>query len=101
VNYPAVSVLMILVAEPRLSNSEVAERVCISGRSHMSMLLARLREQRVVENTVDAPLPFEANAWQLTASGRELETAIPDYGRATATRTSPTTRPPAPTKETR
>jgi hypothetical protein len=79
----------------------MAERVGISGPSHMSTLLARLREPGLVDNALAAPLPFEANAWQLTASGRELAAATPDDSRPQAVRTSRTAHPPAPTKETR
>jgi hypothetical protein len=100
-NHRVVSVLRVLAAEPGLSNSKMAERVGISGPSHMPTLLARLRERGLIENALAAPLPFEANAWQLTASGIELETAIPDEGRATANRTPRSAHPPATTKEYR
>jgi DNA-binding MarR family transcriptional regulator len=100
-NNRAVSVLTVIAAEPGLSNTEIAESVGISGKSHISKLLARLAQRGVVENTVDAALPFEANAWQLTASGIELESAIRGDGRPAATSTSHTARRPATTKEKR
>jgi hypothetical protein len=61
----------------------------------------RLARLALIENTVVAPLPFEANAWRLTASGIELERAIPDDSRATAAHTSRTVHRPATTKENR
>ena len=80
----AVSVLRLIAVEPGLSNSEIALRVGTSSSSHMSTLLARLARRGLIENAMDAAL-FEANAWQLTASGKQLETAIrrenPDAGR--------------------
>jgi DNA-binding IclR family transcriptional regulator len=75
-NHRLVEVLRVIGAEPELSNREIAERVGIEGKGHASMLLARAARFGLVENVVVDPLPFEANAWQLTASGRELEAAI-------------------------
>ena len=72
-NNRTVSVLRLIALEPGLGNTEVAERIGVKAKSHTSRLLARLSRRGLIENTVDAPLPFEANAWQLTASGRELE----------------------------
>jgi DNA-binding MarR family transcriptional regulator len=98
-NHRTVSVLRVIAAEPGLSNREVAERLGVKAKSHTSRLLARLARFGLIENTVAAPLPFEANAWLLTASGRELAVAIPDDGRAMAARAS-RNHHPAPTKET-
>jgi hypothetical protein len=42
--------------------------------SQMSRVLARL--VALIENTVNDPALFEANAWQLTASGKNLQSAI-------------------------
>jgi DNA-binding MarR family transcriptional regulator len=75
-NHRAVSVLRAIAAEPGLSNSDLAERVSIRATSQMSRVLARLVRLALIENAVDAPALFEANAWQLTASGRNLESAI-------------------------
>jgi DNA-binding MarR family transcriptional regulator len=83
-----VSVLRVIAAEPGLSNAELAERLGVTTKSHPSRLLARLAHHGLIENTLDAALPFEANAWWLTASGRELERAIRHEGRAVAARKS-------------
>jgi DNA-binding MarR family transcriptional regulator len=74
----AVSVLKVIAADPGLSNGEIAQRVGIASKGHTSTLLARLARYGLIENRVVNPLPFEANAWQLTAAGAELETAIQD-----------------------
>jgi hypothetical protein len=42
----------------------------------------------VIENLILDPAPFEANAWRLTAAGRDLVTAIGDDLEATATASS-------------
>jgi DNA-binding MarR family transcriptional regulator len=75
-NHRTVSVLRVIAAEPGLGNTEIAERLGVNAKSDTSRLLARLAQRGPIENTVDAALPFEANVWQLTASGRELEAAI-------------------------
>jgi DNA-binding MarR family transcriptional regulator len=79
-NHRLVEVLRVIGAEPELSNKEIAERVGIEGKGHASMLLARSARFGLIENLVVDPLPFEANAWQLTASGRELEAAVQTPG---------------------
>jgi hypothetical protein len=38
--------------------------------------LSRLARFGLIENLVVDPAPFEANAWQLTGSGIELERAV-------------------------
>jgi DNA-binding MarR family transcriptional regulator len=82
-NHRVVSVLRVMRAEPELSNQDIAQRVGIEGKGHASTLLARLDRFGLIENLVVDPAPFEANAWQLTASGQELEAAIRDHtGRA-------------------
>jgi DNA-binding MarR family transcriptional regulator len=75
-NHRVVSVLRVVSAEPELSNNEIAERVGIEGKGHTSTLLSRLARFGLIENLVVDPAPFEANAWQLTGSGIELERAI-------------------------
>jgi DNA-binding MarR family transcriptional regulator len=85
-NHRVVSVLRIIAAEPGHSNLEISERAGIDGKGHASMLLARLARFGLIENLVVDPAPFEANAWQLTATGSELEAAIRDDGNATSAR---------------
>jgi len=76
-NHRVVSVLQVIGTEPGLSNREVAERLGVESKAHSSKLLARLARFGLIESDVLNPEPFEANAWRLTASGRELETALP------------------------
>ncbi len=75
-NHRVVSVLSAIGAEPELSNNEISERVGIEAKGHASTLLARLARFGLIENLMVDPLPFEANAWQLTPSGIALVTAI-------------------------
>jgi DNA-binding MarR family transcriptional regulator/AcrR family transcriptional regulator len=82
-NNRTVSVLRLIGADPGLSNNEIALRVGIKGKGDASSLLARLARHGLIENTRTGG---RENVWQLTASGRELETAIrhenPDAGRS-------------------
>lgn len=72
-NHRVVSVLRVIGAEPGLSNDEIALRVGIKGRGTTSTLLARLTGFGLIKNTRTGG---RHNAWRLTASGIELETAI-------------------------
>jgi DNA-binding MarR family transcriptional regulator len=87
-NHRVASVLRIIGAEPGHSNQQISERVGIDGKGHASTLLARLARFGLIENLVVDPAPFEANAWQLTATGTELEAAIRDDGDSTPARRS-------------
>jgi DNA-binding MarR family transcriptional regulator len=75
-NHRVVSVLRVIGAEPGLSNLEIADRVGIASKAHSSKLLVRLERFGLIENLNPRPAPFEANAWRLTASGKQLETAV-------------------------
>jgi DNA-binding MarR family transcriptional regulator len=75
-NHRVVSVLDAIAREPGLSNQEIAERVGVVSKAHTSQLLARLRRFGLIENQVLETTPFQANAWQLTATGRQLRTTI-------------------------
>ncbi len=79
-NHRVVSVLRIIAAEHGLSNLEISERAGIEAKGHTSTFLARLARFGLIENLVLDPAPFEANAWQLTGLGKELETAIAGEG---------------------
>jgi DNA-binding MarR family transcriptional regulator len=68
-----VSVLRVIAVEPGLANTKIALRVGISDQNSMSHLLARLARRGLIENT---RIRGRKNVWQLTASGRQLETAI-------------------------
>lgn len=72
-NNRTVSVLRLVGADPGLSNNEIALRVGIEGKGHISTLLARLARHGLIENTRTGG---RENVWQLTASGSQLETAI-------------------------
>jgi DNA-binding MarR family transcriptional regulator len=83
----AVSVLRAVGVQPGISNRGVAARVGLSAELHVSRLLARLREQGLIENTRNGG---RENAWRLTPSGKRLHRAIacetpaapPDMARA-------------------
>jgi DNA-binding MarR family transcriptional regulator len=87
-NHRVVSVLSAIDAEPGLSNLEIAERVGVESKGHASMLLARLARFGLIENQVVEPAPFQANAWRLTASGRQLHAAIRHKGQSAVRRAS-------------
>lgn len=69
----AVSMLRVLGAEPGLSNREVGRRVGIQTELHVSNLLARLAERRLIENRRNGG---RTNVWWLTAPGQRLDRAI-------------------------
>jgi AcrR family transcriptional regulator/DNA-binding MarR family transcriptional regulator len=64
------------------SNREVAEHAGITDPGQISKLLARLERVGLAQNTGDGQAKGEANAWRLTAKGRQLAQGI-----ATDTRT--------------
>ncbi len=75
-NHSTVSVLTIIAAEPGLSNREMAVRAGVTNEGHMSRILTRMAQLGLIRNTRDARSPVRANAWQLTASGEKLESAL-------------------------
>ncbi len=75
-NHRVVSVLRTIGAEPGLSNQEIAERLGVASKAHTSKLLARLARFGLIENQMLDARPFRANAWRLTASGKQLQAAI-------------------------
>jgi DNA-binding MarR family transcriptional regulator/AcrR family transcriptional regulator len=75
-HHRTVLVLRVLAAEPGLNNREVALRAGVRGQAQISKILSRLARLGLIENTRDPRIPGPANAWQLTASGQELERAI-------------------------
>jgi DNA-binding MarR family transcriptional regulator len=74
-NHRVVSVLSAIGSEPGLNNTEISERVGVESKGHASMLLARLARFGLIENQVVNAAPFEANAWRLTLTGRQLDAA--------------------------
>ena len=77
-NHRVVSVLRVIAANPGLSNNDIALRVGIEGKGDASALLSRLARFGLIENPRTRG---RENEWQLTAAGRELETAIRDDSR--------------------
>jgi DNA-binding MarR family transcriptional regulator len=75
-HHRTVLVLRVLAGEPGLNNREVALRAGVRGQAQISKILSRLARLGLIENTRDPRIPGPANAWQLTASGQELERAI-------------------------
>jgi DNA-binding MarR family transcriptional regulator len=76
-NHRVVSVLELIAAEPGLSNFEIGHQLGVESKGHVSRLLTRLMRFGLIENQVLNPVPFQANAWRLTRSGRKLGEAIP------------------------
>jgi DNA-binding MarR family transcriptional regulator len=72
-NGRAVAVLRLIGAEDRLSDGELARRVGARDQSRISRLLARLARFDLIEQTRSGT---RKQAWQLTASGRELDRMI-------------------------
>jgi DNA-binding MarR family transcriptional regulator len=70
---PAVRVLHVSAAEPRLSNGAIADRVGITDANSISQLLARLAERGLIENARNGG---RENAWALTTAGTKLEDAL-------------------------
>jgi DNA-binding MarR family transcriptional regulator len=85
-NHRVASVVGAIGAEPGLSNLEIAERVGVESKGHASMLLTRLARFGLIENQVVDPAPFQANAWRLTASGKQLQASLWHAGQSGARR---------------
>ncbi len=66
------TVLTVISAEPGLSNVQVGKRAGIADKGQTSRLLARLSRLGLAANTGGQPMG-EANAWQLTPRGEEVE----------------------------
>jgi DNA-binding MarR family transcriptional regulator len=87
-NHRVASVLNAIGAEPGLSNLEIAERVGVASKAHTSKLLARLVRFGLIENQAVDSAPFQANAWRLTASGRQLHANLQHAGKSDTRRPS-------------
>jgi AcrR family transcriptional regulator len=78
--YRTARTLEVIAVMPGASNAELSAQVGITDQGQISKLLARLAGLGLIENT-GAGQPFgAANAWQLTATGEELEAAISRTG---------------------
>ena len=78
--YRTARTLEVIAIVPGASNAEVSTRVGISDQGQMSKLLARLARLGLVENMGAGQPHGAANAWHLTDSGKELESAIRRQG---------------------
>jgi AcrR family transcriptional regulator len=74
--YRTMRVMAAVSAQPGLSNAEVAQRAGISDQGQISKLLARLAGLGLLQNTGAGQSRGAANAWQLTARGRQVEWAF-------------------------
>jgi predicted transcriptional regulator len=75
-HHRTVLVLRVVAAESGLNNREVALRAGVKDGGGISRILARTARLGLIKNTRDPRSRVPANAWQLTASGVELESAI-------------------------
>jgi DNA-binding MarR family transcriptional regulator len=74
--YRTMLVLTVIAEHPGASNREVAEDSGIVDQGQISKLLGRLARLDLVENFGDGQSRGAANAWRLTARGKQLERAI-------------------------
>jgi AcrR family transcriptional regulator len=74
--YRTVRVLIAIASNPGDSNRQVGEAAEIADQGQISKLLQRLASLGLVENTGAGHQRGEANAWQLTARGHDVERAI-------------------------
>jgi AcrR family transcriptional regulator len=74
--YRTARTLEVIAILPGASNAELSARVGISDQGQMSKLLARLARLGLIENRGAGQPHGAANAWHLTDSGKELESAI-------------------------
>jgi AcrR family transcriptional regulator len=74
--YRTVRVLIAIATSPGSSNRSVGEAAGIADQGQISKLLARLTSLGLIENTGAGHQRGEANAWQLTAKGKDVEHTI-------------------------
>jgi AcrR family transcriptional regulator/predicted transcriptional regulator len=77
-NHRAAWVLKVIAREGGLSNAQIAERVGVRGKGHISRILSALNALGLVVNAQDDPTPAVPNAWHLTPAGERCEQAIRD-----------------------
>ncbi len=70
--YRTAQVLECIAGEPGISNRAVAERAGVTDQGQISKLLARLERLGLTVNSGNGHASGEANAWTLTALGREV-----------------------------
>jgi DNA-binding MarR family transcriptional regulator len=71
-----IEVLGVLAGESGLSNREVALRVAITDRGHISRLMARLARLGLIENMPRPGGLAGVKAWRLTGSGEQLHVEV-------------------------
>jgi AcrR family transcriptional regulator len=74
--YRTVRVLIAIATSPGDSNRQVGEAAEIADQGQISKLLQRLASLGLIENTGAGHQRGEANAWQLTLRGEDVERAI-------------------------
>jgi AcrR family transcriptional regulator/DNA-binding MarR family transcriptional regulator len=74
--YRTVRVLIAIASNPGASNRQVGDAAGIADQGQISKLLQRLTSLGLIENTGAGHARGEANAWQLTAKGEDVEHTI-------------------------
>jgi DNA-binding IclR family transcriptional regulator len=74
--YRTARVLEAIAVMPGASNVEIGARAGIADAGQISKLLARLTRLGLIENSGEGWVRGAANAWRLTASGRDFESTI-------------------------
>jgi AcrR family transcriptional regulator len=74
--YRTVRVLIAIASNPGASNRQIGDAAGIADQGQISKLLARLDGLGLIENTGAGHSRGEANAWQLTRKGLEVEHTI-------------------------
>ncbi len=74
--YRTVRVLIAIATSPGASNREVGAAAGVADQGQISKLLQRLTSLGLIENNGAGHSRGEANAWQLTAKGLEVERTI-------------------------
>jgi AcrR family transcriptional regulator len=74
--YRTVRVLIAIASDPGSSNREVGAAAGIADQGQISKLLQRLTSLGLIENIGAGHSRGEANAWQLTGKGQEVERTI-------------------------
>jgi DNA-binding MarR family transcriptional regulator len=74
--YRTLRVLAAIAAAPGASNRTVAQAAGVADQGQISKLLARLEGLGLICNRSVGHLKGEANAWELTVRGMEVEQAV-------------------------
>ncbi len=74
--YRTARVLATIAAHPGASNRHIGQDAGMTDQGQTSKLLKRLEHAGLIENTGPGRESGEANAWQLTPHGQEIDTAL-------------------------